>query len=211
MADLDSCVDDARDMHDAMIKTIGVKPENILVMASKSDFEDIVRRIDVKVGEGKPGGPKFFDAPTQQKADEWLAKPNRNVPEDMLPALKAKYLCYSINLGDNVIQELADKLVPEDMRADPSMENFKKAMDKFVVLAKANPTRNYLYLQCFSGHGFHDGGFQHIPTPYYNHETKFYSVMPVEKLIREYCKGLKNVYICVFFAACREVRNLSNV
>ena len=52
-------------MHDAMIKTIGVKPENILVMASKSDFEDIVRRIDVKVGEGKPGGPKFFDAPTQ--------------------------------------------------------------------------------------------------------------------------------------------------
>jgi hypothetical protein len=64
----------------------------------------------------------------------------------MLPALKAKYLCYSINLGDNVIQELADKLVPEDMRADPSMENFKKAMDKFVVLAKANPTRNYLYL-----------------------------------------------------------------
>lgn len=65
MADLDSCVDDARDMHDVMIKTIGVKPENILVMASKSDFENIVRRVDVKVGEGKPGGPKFFDAPTQ--------------------------------------------------------------------------------------------------------------------------------------------------
>ena len=34
-------------------------------MASKSDFENIVRRIDVKVGEEKPGGPKFFDAPTQ--------------------------------------------------------------------------------------------------------------------------------------------------
>jgi|LakMenE01Jun11ns_1017448.scaffolds.fasta_scaffold9513188_2 hypothetical protein len=64
MADLDNCVDDGRDMHDTMIKTIGVKSENILVMASKSDFENIVRRVEVKVGEGKSAGPKFTDAPT---------------------------------------------------------------------------------------------------------------------------------------------------
>lgn len=95
MADLDNCVDDGRDMHDTMIKTFGVKPENILVMASKNDFENIVRRIQVKAGEGKSGGPKFTDAPTQAKADEWMAKPNRSVPEEMLPVLKSKYLCYS--------------------------------------------------------------------------------------------------------------------
>jgi hypothetical protein len=33
-------------------------------MASKSDFENIVRRVEVKVGEGKSAGPKFTDAPT---------------------------------------------------------------------------------------------------------------------------------------------------
>jgi hypothetical protein len=75
-----------------------------------------------------------------------MTKPNRNVPEDMLPVLKAKYLCYSSNLGESVFQELAEKVVPETMRADPTMEVFKAAMEKFIALAKKNPTKNYLYL-----------------------------------------------------------------
>jgi hypothetical protein len=32
------------------------------------------------------------------------------------------------------------------MRADPTMEVFKAAMEKFIALAKKNPTKNYLYL-----------------------------------------------------------------
>jgi hypothetical protein len=34
--------------------------------------------------------------------------------------------------------------------------------------------------------------------------------MPVERMVREYCRGLKNVFFCVFFATDRIVKQLND-
>lgn len=97
------------------------------------------------------------------------------------------------------------------MLCEPSVEAYIAALKKFTDLAKSNPTKNYLQIQSFAGHGYHVGGFQQVPTPYYNPDTGFYKMIEVEKLVREAVKGIRNGYIIAFFACCREVKNLSDL
>lgn len=37
----------------------------------------------------------FLEAEDNAQRSKWLAKPYRNVPEYLLPAIKASFLCYS--------------------------------------------------------------------------------------------------------------------
>jgi hypothetical protein len=53
------------------------------------------------------------------------------------------------------------------------------------------------------------GGFQQVPTNYYNPETKDYVMIPVEKHARDAVTGSSNVYCLILFACCREVKKLS--
>jgi hypothetical protein len=50
------------------------------------------------------------------------------------------------------------------------------------------------------------GGFQRVPTPYYDPETKGYKMIDVEKLIRGKVTGVYNAYCLVLFACCREFK-----
>ena len=92
------------------------------------------------------------------------------------------------------------------MRLDPTYENYVKVLDIFVGKAKGNPLKNYLQIQSFACHGYHRGGFQSVPTPYYDPETKGYKMIDVEKLIRGKVTGVYNAYCLVLFACCREVK-----
>lgn len=70
------------------------------------------------------------------------------------------------------------------MRRDPSIENYKIALSAFITKANNDPKRKYLLIQSFACHGYHVGGFQQVPTPYYDHENKSYVMIPVENLVR---------------------------
>ena len=37
----------------------------------------------------------YMDAKDEKQRKEWLFNPDDKVPENMLPALKSKYLCYA--------------------------------------------------------------------------------------------------------------------
>ena len=68
---------------------------------------------------------------------------------------------------------------------------------------------NYLQVQCFSCHGYHNAGFQEVPSNEYDPETKGYVMIPVEMLTRDYVKGVPNVFCLILFACCREVKQIS--
>ena len=95
------------------------------------------------------------------------------------------------------------------MRKDPTLENYEQIVKKFGETAIKNPKNNYLQIQCFSCHGYHVGGFQQVPTNYYDHETKGYVMIPVEQLARIAVTGVSNAYCLILFACCREVKKLS--
>lgn len=53
------------------------------------------------------------------------------------------------------------------------------------------------------------GGFQEVPTPYYDNVSKSYVMIPVERMVRFKVIGVSNAYVLVFFACCREVKKPS--
>lgn len=60
-----------------------------------------------------------------------------------------------------------------------------------------------------ASHGYHVDGFQEVPTPYYNYNTNFYQMIPVEMLVRSTFSGIANAYCVTFFACCREVKHFT--
>lgn len=95
------------------------------------------------------------------------------------------------------------------MRKDPTLTNYMAIWKQFLEKAKNNPDKLYLLIQSFACHGYHVGGFQEVPTNYYDHETKGYVMIPVEKYTRAAVTGVPNVYCLTLFACCREVKKLS--
>ena len=105
---------------------------------------------------------------------------------------------------------MVEKRIEEaEMRKDPTLANYVAIMKKLVDTAKLNPKKLYLQIQSFSCHGYHVGGFQQVPTNYYDPQTKEYVMIPVEKLARECVTGVANVYVIILFACCREVKQIS--
>ena len=70
------------------------------------------------------------------------------------------------------------------MCKEPKLANYVEILKKLLESAKKNPKKNYLQVQSFSCHGYHVGGFQEVPTNYYDPYTKSYVMIPVEKLTR---------------------------
>jgi hypothetical protein len=44
-------------------------------------------------------------------------------------------------------------------------------MDEFIAQAKANPDKDFLYIQVFASHGFNVAGFQAVLGDYFDLET----------------------------------------
>ena len=75
-----------------------------------------------------------------------MKKPYNRLPEGLLPAIKASFLCYSQFNRDELMELLAKRTVPASARRDPTIENFLKAMKEFVEKAKKNPDKDFLLI-----------------------------------------------------------------
>ena len=96
------------------------------------------------------------------------------------------------------------------MRKDPTLANYKATVNKFMEKANLNPKKNYLLIQSFSCHGYHNAGFQEVPSNEYDPEKKGYVMIPVEMLTRKSVTGVPNVFCLILFACCREIKKLSD-
>ena len=131
------------------------------------------------------------------------------VPVDLLPAIKASFLCYSQFNRDELMELLAKRTVPASARRDPTIENFLKAMKEFVQKAKDYPKKNFLMIQVHSSHGYHVDGFQQVLNPYLDFKTLTHEYINVEKIVRQELKNVTNAYCLVHFSCCRDILEIS--
>jgi hypothetical protein len=66
------------------------------------------------------------------------------VPENLLPAIKASFLCYSQNIRKELMDLLDKRTIQTSEREEPLLANYQKAMDEFLAEAKANPEQDFL-------------------------------------------------------------------
>ena len=88
----------------------------------------------------------FQEAKDEAERKEWIQKPENNVPENLLPLIKASYMCYSQGEGlrNKFLKQIENRIINANMRQDPSRKNYEKSLDAFVNKAKGNPSRKYL-------------------------------------------------------------------
>ena len=211
LENLQACSDDAKRMIRFLIETMGGKPEHIILMMMEPVFNKVIQVVKVGKEETKDTRDYYFDAKDEAQINQWLTKPERNVPENMLPAIKSSYLCYSHGIRDELMTSLSQRTVQSKARRNPTLDNYKSALQDFVDKAKANPKKKYLFIQFFASHGYHVDGFQQVATPYFNPETESVYLIPVEQLVRAAFTGLANAYCLVHFACCREIKQLTVV
>ena len=133
-----------------------------------------------------------------------------NVPDNLLPGIKASYQFYSQENSEELRELLSKRTVQGSARLDPTFKNFVAALDAFIAVAKDHPEREYLQILVFSGHGYHAFGFQEVLGPFFDNETKTYEYIAVEKYIRDRLRNLPNAYCLCHFATCREIKKMSD-
>jgi hypothetical protein len=62
----------------------------------------------------------------------------------LLPAIKASFLCYSLNIRKELMELLEKRTVQASEREEPLLANYLKSMDEFLAEAKANPEQDFL-------------------------------------------------------------------
>jgi hypothetical protein len=114
-------------------------------------------------GEAKmPGHQYYLQDKSEAELKRWIKKPFGNVPENLLPAIKAMFLCYTQENRNELLALLNNRIAPAVNRKDPSLKEFMEAMDDFVKKCKANPNKRFLLFQLFAGHGYHSAGNQEV-------------------------------------------------
>ena len=113
----------------------------------------------------------YSEAELDSERKEGLECPHKNVPENLLPAIKASFLCYSQSNREELMYLLAKRTVQESARSEPSIESFLEAIKKIADLAKSNQDKNFLYILVFATHGYSKDGFQEVLSPFYDAET----------------------------------------
>ena len=101
------------------------------------------------------------------------------------------------------MKKLKSRLVPGHL-LEPSYKNYRLVMDEFKKEAKANPDKNYLFIQAFATHGYNFGGTEACATPYYDAVNNMLELIDVEKDIRD-C-FMPNAFFWVLFVCCRELK-----
>jgi hypothetical protein len=92
LSPLETTIDDGILVQDLMIKVLNVHPEKIDLLATESVANKIIKHI--KVGDEESKDMQFYeDAKSEVEKKSWMSKPYKNVPEHLIPLLKASYLC----------------------------------------------------------------------------------------------------------------------
>ena len=177
-------IDDGILMHDFTIKILDVLPENVHLLATEADAKMIIKH--VRIGGEEEFKEKIFyeEAENDFERIQWLSQPYFNVPEKLLPLIKTSFQFQSKGIQDELLLLLEERIENSQMRKDPTFANYTAILDEFLKTAKKNTKTNYLQVQCFSCHGYHNAGFQEVPSNEYDPETKGYVMIPVEKLTR---------------------------
>ena len=95
MNDLEECEIDMKQMLNFGYQVLGIKPEDITILATENLFWKIVKQVALEGEEKMPGFQYYLDEYSDAELKRWIKKPYRNVPENLLPAIKASFLCYS--------------------------------------------------------------------------------------------------------------------
>ena len=103
-----------------------------------------MKRVLLEGEQKKPGWKYFHDAIDDAQRKQWLTKPFRNVPENLLPAIKASFLCYAQGIRKELLELLDKRTVQASEREEPLLANYLKGMNEFIAEAKANPEQDYL-------------------------------------------------------------------
>lgn len=103
LKNLSATIDDGKLIQDFMIQILGVHPEKIHLLATEADANQIIKR--VRFGDEDSKDKIFYEeakSDVQRKA--WLSKPLYNVPDHLLPPIKASFLCYSKGIQDELLE-----------------------------------------------------------------------------------------------------------
>jgi hypothetical protein len=68
----------------------------------------------------------------------------RTVPENLIPSIKALFLCYSQENQSELVKLLSDRIMPTIKRRNPSLQDFIASMEEFIMECKANPDKDFL-------------------------------------------------------------------
>ena len=91
-------------------------------------------------GQEKKAGLKYYlEANDDAERKKWLKCPYKNVPDNLLPAIKASFQCYAQGNRDELMKLLDKRTVQSSARLDPTFANFVAALDEFIIKAKASP------------------------------------------------------------------------
>ena len=82
-------------------------------------------------------------------------------------------------------------------------------MAEFVKECKINPDKKFFLCIVAAGHGYHNAGSQEFLGQFLDKDTLTHEFIPVEKIVRGYLREVKNAYINVHFACCREIKTIS--
>jgi hypothetical protein len=170
-----------------------------------------VKQIALEGEEKKAGIQYYLEAKDEIERKKWLAKPFENVPEGMLPAIKASFLCYSQANRDELMKLLHKRIVQASARLDPTLDNHVAVLDEFIKKARASPEKDFLLFCVYACHGYHADGFQEVLGPYFNNETQSLEFIPVENYVRGRLRDLPNAYCVIHFASCREIKKISDL
>ena len=103
-----------------------------------------MKHIALEGQEKKAGVQYYLDAKDDAELKTWLRCPHQNIPEGLLPAMKASFHCYSQGNRNELMKLLDKRTVPATARRDPTFDNFVTSLDEFIKKAKANPGTDYL-------------------------------------------------------------------
>jgi hypothetical protein len=87
-----------------------------------------VQHVPVDGAEENQDEKSYMENMNDAKLKKWIARPKNNVPDNLLPALKASFLCYSQGQRKEFIKLLSERTIKESSRFDPTSENYQIAL-----------------------------------------------------------------------------------
>ena len=87
-----------------------------------------MQHVPVDGAEENQDEKSYMENMNDAKLKKWIARPKNNVPNNLLPALKASFLCYSQGQRKEFIKLLSERTIKESSRFDPTSENYQIAL-----------------------------------------------------------------------------------
>ena len=87
-----------------------------------------MQHVPVDGAEENQDEKSYMENMNDAKLKKWIARPKNNVPDNLLPALKASFLCYSQGQRKEFIKLLSERTIKESSRIDPTSENYQIAL-----------------------------------------------------------------------------------